>query len=65
MDSTPTDQLIVLRSPFNGEIIKISPESCNPAMLAAMIQAKFVHLNPIKPTKVKERTHGTSEADGH
>lgn len=62
MDSTPTDpQPIILRSPFNGETIQVSVESCAPAMLDAMIRAGFEHLNPpmTKPkTKQKETRDG-------
>jgi hypothetical protein len=66
LDSTRTDQSVMLRSPFNGETITLSMESCSPAMLEAMIQAGFVHLNaPKHKTRSKEISHGTSEADGH
>lgn len=55
MDSTPSDPapLITLRSPFNGATIQMTPESCKPAMLDALIRAGFVHLNApkTKPTK--------------
>lgn len=64
MDSTPSD-LIVMRSPFNGEVIKFAPESLAPGQLNALLQAKFEYVNPPKGTsKSKEKRHGTSEADG-
>lgn len=56
---------IILRSPFNGETIQVSQDQCSPAMLHAMVQAGFVHLNPPKPkTKSKETTYGPSETVG-
>lgn len=67
MASTPTDlsPLIVLRSPFNGDTIQMTPESCPPPMLDALIQAGFVHLNaPKTKIKQKETRDGTSETDG-
>lgn len=65
MDSTLSDpaSIILLRSPFNGETIQVTPESCAPAMLAAMIQAGFVHVNAPK-RKQKEIRDGTRETDG-
>lgn len=65
MDSSRPD-VIMLRSPFNGETISVSAESCQPAMLEAMISAGFVHLNApkSKPRQKETMSHGTSENDG-
>lgn len=58
------DQPITLRSPFNGETVRVAPDSLSPGMLDAMIQAGFVRLDAPKTTsKNKESRHGTSEAD--
>ena len=62
MASTPSEPIITLRSPFNGEVIQIESERVAPAMLDAMIQAGFVRLDEPAKTKStkpqKEHTHG-------
>ena len=63
MDSTPTDQIITLRSPFNGEVIKIAASAMAPGMLEAMLNAKYIRLDKPKSTKPqqKETTDGEIE----
>lgn len=53
MDNSLPDP-IVLRSPFNGETIQMTRESCPPQMLDLLILAGFVHLNPEKHKTKKE-----------
>ena len=64
MDSTPSDQIITLRSPFNGEVIKIAASAMAPGMLEAMLNAKYIRLDTPKQTtkpKHKETTDGEIE----
>ena len=63
MDSTPSDQIIILRSPFNGETIKIAASAMVPGMLDVMIAKGFVRLDKPKQTKPqqKETTDGEIE----
>jgi hypothetical protein len=63
VDSTRSDQVITLRSPFNGETIRIAPESISPAMLEAMTQAGFVRLDQpkTKPTKTTQKETSDGE----
>jgi hypothetical protein len=58
--------VITLRSPFNGDTIHMTVESCPPEMLAALIQAGFVHVNASKTKSKQQKEHrdGTSENDG-
>ena len=55
MDSTPSDQIIILRSPFNGETIKIAASAMAPGMLEAMLNAKYIRLDTPKQTKPKQK----------
>jgi hypothetical protein len=66
VDSTRSDQVITLRSPFNGETIRIAPESVAPAMLEAMMQAGFVRLDQpkTKPSKTQKETSDGEDARG-
>lgn len=57
------NHVIELLSPFNGETVRIYAEECGPVMLAAMIQAGFVHLNAPKG-KQKEKSNGANQTDG-
>lgn len=60
MDSTPSD-LIALRSPFNGAVIKFAPEALMPGQLDALKLAGFEELQtaPKQATKSKgEKRHG-------
>lgn len=55
-DSTPTAPLRRLKSPFNGEVITVSPD-VNDRMYQAMLQAGFIEVPPLKR---KEEPRGRS-----
>jgi hypothetical protein len=66
VDSTRSDQSVMLRSPFNGEVITMTFLPGVPPTLDTMLRAGFVQVDaPKSKPRQKEMSHGTSEADGH
>ena len=52
MASTPTDRLVKLRSPFNGEVFTVPPDY-TPALVAELIKRGFERVDEDKPRKEK------------
>lgn len=65
MDSTRTDQSVMLRSPFNGETITMTFIPGVPPTLDTMLQAGYVLQTPKTKIRQKEMTHGLNETDGY